>query len=210
MQPDHGVYGPGRTTRRRNIALLCVAVVLLSGLVDIAVLTVTAGPLRRLAGIGGGSICGSPTDDRVRSRGHRPDGTRISYATVPPSSGPHWPVPAPAGTWFYDRGTAPPVETLVHNLEHGYTIIWYDGSVTGSQLSDLRTLAGQLGARPGKVIAAPWDTAHGRFPSGGSLALAHWGAGRGHREFCPRVDARSIRDFAERFPSGDSPEPGGA
>jgi hypothetical protein len=45
------------------------------------------------------------------------------YNTEPPTSGPH------AGTVradFYDE--APPDENLVHNLEHGYVIIWYNCS----------------------------------------------------------------------------------
>lgn len=47
------------------------------------------------------------------------------YNSDPPTSGAHYgdpPQPAPAG--FYD--TAMPDENMVHSLEHGYVIIWYD------------------------------------------------------------------------------------
>ena len=44
------------------------------------------------------------------------------YNSDPPTSGPHYAQPAQAG--FYDE--ALPDEQLVHNLEHGYIVIWYN------------------------------------------------------------------------------------
>jgi hypothetical protein len=50
------------------------------------------------------------------------------YNSEPPTSGPHYAQPAEAG--FYTEEI--PDEHLVHNLEHGYVIIWY----SCRQLSD--------------------------------------------------------------------------
>lgn len=57
------------------------------------------------------------------------------YSSDPPSSGPHDPNPAPVG--FYD--TAPSDVKLVHSLEHGDVIIWYDCSkVPGGDCDGLK------------------------------------------------------------------------
>ena len=55
--------------------------------------------------------------------------TPVSYQTTPPSFGPHNPVPADQGNHFFTADDRPPVEVLVHNLEHGWTIVWYDETV---------------------------------------------------------------------------------
>ncbi|WP_436931408.1 DUF3105 domain-containing protein [Halosimplex halobium] len=54
---------------------------------------------------------------------HREQGTDIDYERVPPTSGPHW-----GGSWesagFYTE--QPPLESLVHSLEHGAVVVYYD------------------------------------------------------------------------------------
>ena len=49
---------------------------------------------------------------------HRPEGV-LTHDTVPPSFGPHRPIPAPFERRFYTAQDRPEIETLVHNLEHG-------------------------------------------------------------------------------------------
>ena len=47
------------------------------------------------------------------------------YSTNPPTSGHHYPTPLSAG--FYDTNTYKyPQAHLVHSLEHGYIIFWYN------------------------------------------------------------------------------------
>ncbi len=61
----------------------------------------------------------------IASRQHIPDGTTATdYNSDPPTSGQHYDTPALAG--FYDD--AIPDEQLVHNLEHGYVVIYYNCS----------------------------------------------------------------------------------
>jgi hypothetical protein len=56
--------------------------------------------------------------------------THVDYATVPPSSGRHFQFPADVNErGFYTTKDTPTVEQLVHNLEHGYTIVWYDPKI---------------------------------------------------------------------------------
>ncbi|GIW36805.1 MAG: hypothetical protein KatS3mg073_0950 [Meiothermus sp.] len=55
-------------------------------------------------------------------RGHINIGTPVQYATDPPTSGVHWPNWTNPG--FYERPE--PKEKLVHALEHGNVVIYYD------------------------------------------------------------------------------------
>ncbi len=52
---------------------------------------------------------------------HVPVGSAIPYRAHPPASGPHYPMPAPAGV--YMQGLAPGF--WVHNLEHGYIVVLF-------------------------------------------------------------------------------------
>ena len=62
-------------------------------------------------------------DFPIASREHIPDGQKaLDYNSDPPTSGQHYDVPAEAG--FYNE--APADETLVHNLEHGHVVIYYN------------------------------------------------------------------------------------
>lgn len=54
-------------------------------------------------------------------RGHVEEGTAVKYGHYPPTSGPHWPTPAPWGDYEQEI----PPEIWVHNLEHGGVVILY-------------------------------------------------------------------------------------
>ncbi len=58
--------------------------------------------------------------------GHIPEGTRGFYKTDPPTSGPHDPRWLPPS--IYEASETRP-ELLVHNLEHGNIVIYFDRSV---------------------------------------------------------------------------------
>lgn len=65
-------------------------------------------------------------------RTHVPEGSKVDYKFSPPTSGDHYPSWISKG--FYDT---PRLDgNLVHSLEHGYIIIWYDceRKVTGFRL----------------------------------------------------------------------------
>lgn len=148
---------------------------------------------------------------------HRPDGEEISYDPAPPAFGPHYNVPAGFNRKFYTPDDRPPVEQLVHNLEHGYTILWYDPSVPAEQRDTLRDLATKVTedeelseAVNGKFVAAPWDPDRGDFPEGKEYVLAHWGAEQGYRQECGALSGEVVRDFVKAYPFSDSPEPFGA
>lgn len=62
----------------------------------------------------------APPDE---GRAHLADGETGSYDTYPPTSGPHAITPAKPG--WYD--VSPPIEQLVHSLEHGFIVVYRSG-----------------------------------------------------------------------------------
>jgi hypothetical protein len=142
---------------------------------------------------------------------HFPDGTVEKYKTVPPSFGPHWATPVLDSRAFYSVKDRPEMEQLVHNLEHGYTIVWYDKSITGDQLSALKDLSTSARSRaetaPAKFIVSAWDNAYGHFPAGKHIGISHWGAKDSHTQLCGKVSGEVVTTFIKNYPASDSPEP---
>ena len=66
---------------------------------------------------------------------HVPDGETVEYDTNPPVAGPHAASTADVGA-IYGGEDVPPVEQLVHNMEHGAVIFW-----TNNLSPEERTLA---------------------------------------------------------------------
>lgn len=139
-----------------------------------------------------------------------PDPTRVDYDTAPPSSGAHTAAPLYPNTAFYAPQDAPPVEALVHNLEHGYTILWYDRDLDQAARDEIRGLATVVRASTPKFIATAWDPARGAFPDGATVALSHWGADHGYRQYCRTLSGAAVEEFVAAHPAGDSPDPDGA
>lgn len=156
------------------------------------------------------------TDDASGSGDHvgpgtgSPGTTHVDYPTVPPSSGPHFATPVFPNVGFYGVRDVPAVEALVHNLEHGYTIVWYDPDLPEQQQDQLRDLAAKVRVGTPKFIAAPWDTARGALPDGATIAMTHWGADAGYRQLCAALSGEAVAAFVAAHPATDSPEPDGA
>jgi len=119
-----------------------------------------------LAGVGGWVLTHQPPAvGRSVSAGpggqHVPDGSPITYASYPPTSGPHYPAPASWGT--YDS----PLEEgrFVHNLEHGGIAILYkcppDASACSGLKQQLQDIYKQLPPESQfhevKAVVSPYD-----------------------------------------------------
>ena len=144
-------------------------------------------------------------------RNHVEDGTKETYKTVPPSYGAHWGAPAFPAREFYTAGDRPEMEQLVHNMEHGYTVVWYDDTIKGAALDDLTDISASAREKdpvnPGnKFIVSAWDDAYGKLPAGKHVAMSHWGAQDSHIRLCGAVSGAVVNDFIKAFPASDSPE----
>lgn len=96
------------------------------------------------------------------------------YASNPPAGGSHYASELEAG--FYDEddpaASLPyPAGPLVHNLEHGYVIFWYNCAVYSGDCADLKTTIRAAMDKAGKtkLIAFPWTDM--QVP----LAMTSWG-----------------------------------
>ncbi|HJP66262.1 MAG TPA: DUF3105 domain-containing protein, partial [Actinomycetota bacterium] len=118
-----------------------------------------------------------------------------AYPSVPPVSGPHNPVPWPAGVY----AKPPPIDRAIHSLEHAAVIIWYDPSVASDpQLARIRQFFAR-GDQRNHVIVAPYnypdEGAAGHLPANAHLALAAW-----HRlQLCNGVDLAPAYAFVNQY-----------
>src|SRR5665647_801181 len=113
--------------------------------------------------------CDAVTTDAATGNGKHvgpdtssPGTTKVTYDTVPPSTGPHFAQPAASNSSnFYTAQDRPKIETLVHNLEHGYTVLWYDvtaGAAKKAELEQLARVANNTEWAKNKFIVSAWDT----------------------------------------------------
>ncbi|MGH8866444.1 MAG: DUF3105 domain-containing protein [Actinomycetes bacterium] len=204
-----------RAERRKTMLFVGVAAFVGLGLIGAAVVPAVLQARNDPANKDPGQIgvpiaragCGSVIDDKTTGAAeHVPPGTPVKYATVPPSSGKHYDVPLPFSRKFYTADDDPAVENLVHNLEHGYSVVWYDDTLKGKQLEALQDLSERIPQDRPKFIVAPWDEARGSLPAGKHVAMSVWG----HRQLCAEPSGKAIADFSEEFPPSIAPEPNAA
>jgi hypothetical protein len=127
--------------------------------------------------------------------------THEPYNSDPPTSGPHYEQPAEAG--FYEQ--APADEALVHNLEHGHVIIWYNCSqlaedACASLKLQVQGVMNQAGVSKNtgtaKLEAVP------RTMADAQVALTSWG----RLEKLDRFDASAMLAFIQAN-RDQAPEP---
>ena len=217
-----------RAERRRTIVVIAACVVVglvIIGLAAIPLLKQNRAQAGPLSGIGAAqSAAGCQKlikKSAVGNQDHKPEGTVINYPDAPPAFGPHYPTPAPFARKFYTADDRPKLENLVHNLEHGYTLLWYDDTVAKSsdELSQVKAIASKFeGSKlSDKFIAIPWTKEDGKaFPSGTHIALTHWSAGgnpqdtskqQGIWQYCAKPSGDVVATFVKDYPYSDSPEP---
>lgn len=120
------------------------------------------------------------------------------YNSDPPTSGPHLAQPAEAG--FYDEALSD--EQLVHNLEHGYVVIWYNCSgieetACAAFKIQIRNLMDRAGSR--KLIAVP------RSSLPGAIAATTWGRLYQPATFDPDDLLTFIKQFRYKAPEANAP-----
>ena len=142
---------------------------------------------------------------------HIDPGTEMDYEGVPPVSGKHW------GEWgdltatsVFSADERPDLGELVHNQEHGWTLVWYDDTVDPAALEEVASEVADSGVQ--KISYVPWTEDDGAaFPDDAHIALTHWGyekdPGEEYRQFCSAPEAASIVAFAERYPASNAREP---
>lgn len=218
--------------RRRTLLALAPAVVVAVVIGVMVYLQVQQESVRsdaELAAIGApaADACREVTTETAEGNNdHREEGVPIDYDQSPPAMGPHWGQFLVGGQIrkFWTSDDRPPVERLVHSLEHGWTIIWYDQTIADDDaaMDDLRGIADKFaGTDPkDKVMIAPWtEEDQGEFPDGARIALTHWSLGgtngnpdgqTGVSQYCTEVSGEAVDQFVVDYPFSDAPEPNAA
>jgi hypothetical protein len=212
----------------RRVTVVVVAVVVGAALVIAAVVATWQGRASRDSAdlsdtTAGEARCGPVLEAPVDSNKHVPDGP-ITYSSAPPAAGAHRDRWAYYSRNFYDMADRPEVGELVHNLEHGYNVLWYDDTVIeeAELLNELRVLAASYdGARRNPttaLIAAPWTADDGApFPDGMNYALTHWYADptdrtrsradeRALTQYCADLSPDAVQDWMDDYPLQHAPE----
>ena len=185
--------------------LLAIGGVLLIGVILIVLVVALGGAPNPNAGElqpdNGGTHVDPGTDCRAPDAPCGPD----PYSSVPATSGPHWD-PSAVGNW--GAYTTPQPETqLIHNLEHGGIVIWYDPALLDSdEVAQLTAyVEGQVDTGIGgrfKFILSPWG---GDEDLGGAIALTAWR----HLLKLDALDMDVVRAFADVNYLRHAPEPNG-
>jgi hypothetical protein len=110
-----------------------------------------------------------------------------AYDSTPPTSGPHYPQPiAPIDPGFYSIAQTP--EKVIHNLEHGNIVIWYNPDAPEQTKSDIRAAVNEV---PSYTLATPYDN----MKPGYNVALTAWG----QLQFCKQVSKEVVDKFRTNY-----------
>jgi len=127
------------------------------------------------------------------------------YSSLPATSGPHW---DPSGVANWGAYSTPQNESqLIHNLEHGGIVIWYDPDLLeDDQVEELTSyvesqVASGLGGRF-KFILSPWG---GEGELGSPVVVTAWR----HLLALDEFDMDRVRGFADANYLRHAPEPNG-
>jgi hypothetical protein len=132
-------------------------------------------------------------------RTHIDEGTQGGpYSSTPAASGPHWPQPIAWGVY----PDPIPQEPVIHNLEHGGIVIWYQADqVSPTDVADLAEYTRRWNATERyKVLMAPW--AGEDF--GAPMAMVAWT----WLLYLDELETGTMDQFIDQH-YGDAPEPAG-
>ena len=183
-----------REAVRKNLVTIGVA-----GLVA-ALVVVGIVYTREQEGLGGGPIgvsaadanCTEPEETEAEGREHIDVGApHEPYGTDPPTSGPHYEVPATAG--FYSEPLPP--EQVVHNMEHGQVVLWYSPDASPQTIDEVE---GLVEKESSSTVALPY--ANVDSPEG--IVVTAWTASMR----CDEISEAAINDFRREY-QGKAPEP---
>lgn len=178
-----------RAQRRGNLITIAIAAIVV--IVVVALVLQDRGAQNEPVGVAAQEAgCGEIETQEGDGRDHVPDGDDVVYETDPPTSGPHYGTPADLA--FYTQPLPP--EQLVHNLEHGQIVFWYDEDAPQSVIDGLEAIVDR---NPIALLASPYDG----IESPNNFVMTAWGASQA----CQQVSQEVIDDFRRRF-QGQGPE----
>jgi Protein of unknown function (DUF3105) len=113
--------------------------------------------------------------------------TKGGTLPVPPTGGHHNQNTLSDTNRFYPLAQKPRPERAVHNLEHGYVVVWYDSKLPADQVAHLQLLAGQ-GNLSRMLVVGWWQ---GDLPANKHVVITSWA----RTDRCSTVSDKVINDF---------------
>lgn len=140
---------------------------------------------------------GVHTDPLAKARDHvttaidyssQPYGdTADGAAPIPPTGGKHNALSLGDTNRFYPLSEKPRPERAVHDLEHGYIVVWYDSQLPAAQVQLLQSMA--TDPSMGRLLVVGWW--QGDLPLGKHVVLTSWQK----TERCSSIDTAVARNF---------------
>lgn len=141
------------------------------------------------------------TKEKDNGNTHADAGKPVTYPSLPPTSGGHWPAPAAPAPWGI-KDTQLPNEVTLHNLEHGGIVIVYNPSLSADDLTKLkdsvRSITGTTKYK--KIILEPYKEL-----TDAKIALTAW-------DWIFKLQSPDqsamVKFISAHYDSTDAPEPG--
>jgi hypothetical protein len=132
---------------------------------------------------GAGKHLPTPIDYTQEKYGDTADGT----PPIPPTGGSHNAVSLGDKVRFYPLADQPRPERAVHNLEHGYIVIWYDSKLPAGQVAQLQAMTSDPSM--GRLLVVGWWQSD--LPSDKHVVMTSWGK----TDRCSTIDPVVARNF---------------
>jgi hypothetical protein len=181
-----------RAARKRNMVTLLIAVVVLAVVVTLVLQNRDGGGRGSLAGTVSEKEAGCDPVEEHKDEGQDHVDTAPQYGTNPPTSGPHFGTPSSAGFFEPDAPVEP--AALVHNLEHGQIVFWYDPDAPQATIDALEAVVDE---DPQSLIAVPWADVESPF----TFTMTAWA----RSQSCRQVSTEVVNAFRAEF-QGKGPE----
>ena len=117
---------------------------------------------------------------------HVAETERVVYSSNPPTSGDHW---GRTATWGFYKSNVPADELLVHNMEHGAVIVWYNpDTVSEAEYTQLFSIYQKMTEKELRTLLVARPTLEHK------VALTAWGV----RLYLDSIDEKSLLTFQQR------------
>ncbi len=145
-----------------------------------------------------GEVIGTHEPDEGKD--HIPTAQKATYKTDPPTSGAHWNQPGVAAVPWGIKDATLPNEAIVHNLEHGGIVIFYQ-DLAPDDLAKLRELVRTMSQNGyPKIVLEPYSFKDAQV----HVALSAW---RWSLKLPGFDDAAIVKFVKAHYEGPDAPEP---
>jgi hypothetical protein len=186
--------------RKRNLVTTLVALLVAGGVV--AAIFAQRGAEEEAATTYGVAAdeanCGDVEEQAIQGADHVDVGAAHEpYSTNPPTSGPHYNAAGlgPVQTGFYEDAAEAPPEGVVHNLEHGMIVIYYNPDAPADVIEDVKNAVDDEKIA---TVATPWSEIEGDA----NVVYTAWGLSQS----CEQVSRSVLNDFRRDFQGIAGPE----